>query len=215
MGTVQRPYYQPNPTMADLRGRHRPGLGTAGYFYPSVGQMIAHRNYRDLTTRRPVGLGELGYLREQIDALDAEYLVTGKELNAQLAPCYPPPPSPVNDPASWVNKPAGCYKLFRFQMDVWSPLISSWEVYRKNNEDWWEAPWTSTDIKAYRERLKQFRERARAAGFLFAGPEPVTPPETDVIGGIGRIVKYGVVGGLILGGVFILYKVLPPGSPRR
>lgn len=185
------------------------------YFYPSTGQMIAHRNYRDLTTRRPVGLGDLGTWREQIDALDAEYLQTGRELNAQFAPVCFPPPNQADKRESWAGKPVGCFDSWRFLRDVWEPLISSWEVYRKNHEEWWEAPWTGTDVKAYRDRLKQFRDRARAAGFKFTGPEPVTPPETDVIGGIGRIVKYGVVGGLLIGGVFILYKVLPPGSPRR
>jgi len=134
-----------------------------------------------------------GYIWDQIRALDTEYTSVNKELSRQTIDV----------------------KMYRFLADVWDPLRKAWSSFVSDHRSWYNRLWGSTVdvIDEYRQRLQDFRVQAKSVGFSFDSPEP---RERSASGwtSAGKIVKFAVVGGIVIGGIFVLYKVLPAGRQR-
>jgi hypothetical protein len=164
--------------------------------------------YADLhpTTDLGAWVATPGYIREQIRALDAEYTTVGKELRVQLEPCLPDKP----DRDSVV-----CLSRMQFAQRVWTPLKDSWDVFVSGHESWYNLMWGAIVdvVDLYRQKLRDIRAKAKQAGFVFQSPEPTQPPESPWAS-VGKLVKFAVVGGIVIGGIFVLYKVLPRGRER-
>lgn len=144
-----------------------------------------------------------GYILEQIRALDAEYQVVGRELRAQIEECLPDKPDATT---------STCIARRAFAEQVWTPLKAAWDDFVANHRAWYNRLWGGTVdvVDSYRQRLRDLRGSARGAGYDFRSPDPRSPP-TSSWSRLGDAIRFAAVAGIVIGGIFVVHKVLPRG----
>jgi hypothetical protein len=144
----------------------------------------------------------VGTYREEIQALDASYQATSNELGRQRGDIATSEGAARN----------------AFIQDTWTPLLTSWRKYRDAHDSWYEAPWGGATIRTFIARLKEFRERAKAAGFDFAGPDPHEPAGGTLekfAASLGGIIKYLLIGGIIIVVFLVVSKIVGGARVQR
>jgi hypothetical protein len=102
--------------------------------------------------------------------------------------------------------------------DAVSPLWSEWLSFYSDKQHWYDAVtelFTSwEDYEAWADRVNALRDRVEAAGVKVSLPrlhefsKSVQQKVEEATGDVWKIAKYGVIGGLALGGAFLISKIV-------
>jgi hypothetical protein len=149
-----------------------------------------------------------GGIQSELSDINEDFLRFSKEITNEIERRgYPTKPGSENDPV---------VKIF---VDAWTPLIQGWQAFYANNKGWWHNFWwnEAPNAEAWQRKLIELRDTAKRAGMgvVSVAPEPysrsaldphhdIIDTTKDVFGDVGKILKYGVIGMLAIGGVVLL-----------
>jgi len=110
-------------------------------------------------------------------------------------------------------KVRGQFPLVQWDRSTWTPFFASWSKFHGEKKDiplqTWPLSGTWDRIQDYRT---QFINLYNKAPFKSNCPKPLDPrKDPSLTGGleeIGKIVRYAAYGGLVLGGVFVVAKII-------
>jgi hypothetical protein len=192
-------------------------------------------------SRTHVGASALqtpGAIRSEMQKIDDEIGATDAELSAQAKRHGVTEDYHLS--TGWQTSYDGDDKLAQFYVDAWVPFRKAWHDWYSDNKPptflsrplswlgslaWNEAP----TAEAYQRNLVGMRETARKLGYALHSPDPdvegmsfADPRRAgvgDAIDAIAKVAKVGLWGGLALGGVFAVAKIVEvskgSGSGRR
>jgi len=152
-----------------------------------------------------------GAIQDELSDINEDFLRFGHEIDKEIERRgYPTKPGSADDP------------VVKIYSDAWSPLIQGWQAFYAGHKGWWGNFWwnSAPDAESWQRKLVDLRQTAKKAGMgvVSPAPEPYSPstldPHHDIIdttkdvfGDIGKVVKYGVIGALVIGGVVALSSV--------
>jgi len=109
------------------------------------------------------------------------------------------------------------------RIDAFSAWVNGvWGPFYRANESTWEtitgSAFASTmeQAEALRQQYLGYRADFEANGGRSTAPAPVPPVRgPDVVGGVEKLLKPVIVGAIVLGGVYLLVKLLSERSTSR
>jgi len=152
-----------------------------------------------------------GAIQDELSDINDDFIRFGHEIDKEIERRgYPTKPGSADDP------------VVKIYTDAWSPLIQTWQAWYANHKGWWGNFWwnSAPDAEEWQRKLIELRDTAKKAGMGVVSPAPrpyspsfldphhdIIDTTKDVFGDIGKIVKYGVIGALAIGGVVVLSSV--------
>jgi len=141
-----------------------------------------------------------GQIRDEYRKVNAEFQTLQRELVEQIKQGLTP------DQNAWITS-------------TWQPFSSEWfKTYADHGQKSGLSNWIANpgygdweNAQTWRSKLRDIWNSARAVGFALHSPAPTLPdpgPLNTLIDGIKSIIKYLVIGALLVGGGWLLYQNL-------
>ncbi len=165
-----------------------------------MGMVEANPYYRRANNAATIGalVATPGFMRSHIDALDASFEQTGKEMHDFFVQM-------IEDQGA---TEASASQFGRFLSNVWTPAKTNWEEFKSRHSKWFDLMWGGTVdvIEQQRIILAQLRAQAKVLGMDFQSPEPPAPVKNawDSIIKLIKIIGVAIIGAI---GVWIAGNV--------
>lgn len=209
----------------------------ARFLSESEGGGGSWRGSRALARGELVGASVLqtpGGIQSEMAKVDTEIETFGAELEGAVhaagAPVLKKSPAPGWDAIKHklevdATPPAITVQpIVRFYNDVWTPFATGWRSWYHAHDGWlhnflWnEAP----NAEGYQEKLAGMMAAATKLGMVVRSPAPdiesksIADPRRkspvdlagDALDTVAKVAKYGLYGGLVLGGAFAVAKIV-------
>lgn len=141
-----------------------------------------------------------GQIREEYQRINAEFKALHHELVEGIKRGL------NSDQAAWLTS-------------TWQPFSSEWyRVFAEHGQKTGISNWLANPgygdweaAQSWRQKLRDIWSSAQALGFQLTGPAPTLPdpgPFRTLVDGVKSIIKYLVIGLLLIGGGWLLYQHL-------
>jgi len=145
------------------------------------------------------GIKTPGMIQDEILRIDSEVKTTGSDM-ATLE-------------ANHLHDASG-HDITEFMDTVWDPFVNSWSKFKSDHMSSWVSNfWGDTwdEAQTYQRTLIKIRDKAKELGMTLRSPDPTvqkTNPFEDVIKAMWALVKFVIIGIVIIGGIVVIGRLV-------